>query len=308
MRAKDIDQRILELAARQLWLFNRAQACALGASGRHIGRRVASGAWTHPEPSVFGLAGHRMTWRRGLKASELGTPDAAVGGMAAAALHGLPDFRPGRPELVAPPCTSSRGKLATVHRQAGFKTTVVDGITVTTVAQTLFDVAPRVSVWRLERGMDDSLVSGALSVPDRQERLRFYEGSRRHGLGRIRPLIIERGADGWVPPESDLEARLFRVLDLLPFGCNIVRQPSWPWRTGSSGRVDAYLPDFRLIIEADGRRWHTRVRDFDADRWRDNQAVANGLRVLRFTWTHLTATHHDVLELITQTIRARAAA
>ena len=57
----------------------------------------------------------------------------ALKGMAAGALHQLPDFRPGRPELAAPPCTSSRGKLATIHREAGFKTTVVDGITVTTI-------------------------------------------------------------------------------------------------------------------------------------------------------------------------------
>ena len=308
MNAKELEARILDLAARQLWLFNRRQVCGLGASTRFIARRLDSGAWTNPEPSVYGIAGHRLTWRRALKAAELGTADAGVGGLAAAALHQLPDFRAGRPELVAPPCTSSRGKLATIHRQVGYKLTTVDGITVTTIAQTLFDIAARVSLWRLERGMDDPLVAGNLTVAELQERLSFYEGSRRHGLARIRPLIVERSADAWTPPESDLEARLFVVLDRLPFGGDVVRQPSWPWRDQSDGRVDAYVPDHRLIIEADGRRWHTRVRDFDRDRWRDNQAVANGLRVLRFTWTHLTTAPDEVLDLVVQTATHRWAA
>lgn len=305
MNARELDERIRQLAAKQLWLFNRRQVCGLGASTRFIARRLGSGAWTNPEPGVYGIAGHALTWRRALKASELGTPESGVGGLAAGALHRLPDFRPGRPELVAPPCTSSRGKLATIHRQVGYKLTTVDGITVTTIAQTLFDVAARVSLWKLERAIDDSLVSDRLTVAELEERLAFYVNSRRHGLARIRPLIVERSADAWVPPESDLEARLFVVVNRLPFGGDVVRQPAWPWRPQSNGRVDAYLPAHRLIIEADGRRWHTRVRDFDRDRWRDNQAVANGLRVLRFTWTHLTTAPDDVLDLIVQTVKYR---
>jgi hypothetical protein len=308
MRATEIDERIHALAARQLWLFNRVQACSLGASTRMIARRLEDKAWIRPEPSVYGLAGHPMTWKRALKAAELGTTGSAVGGLAAGALHTLPEFRPGRPELVAPPCTNSRGKLATIHREAGFKSTVVDGITVTTIAQTLFDVAARVGLWRLERGMDDPLVSGRLTVAELQERLMFYEGSRRHGLARIRPLILERSCEGWVPPESDLEARLFKVLNLLSWHEDVVRQPAWPWRDNADGRVDAFLPRHRLIVEADGRRWHTRVHDFDRDRWRDNQAVAHGLRVLRFTWIHLTTAQDEVVRLVTQTINARSVA
>jgi very-short-patch-repair endonuclease len=303
MRSTEIDEKIRALAARQLWLFNRKQACELGASYRMIARRLADGSWTHPEPSVYGIAGHPLTWRRALKASELGTAESAVAGFSAGALHRLPDFRSGRPEIVAPPGTSSRGKLAVVHREAGFLTTVVDGINVTTIAQTLFDVAPRVSLWRLERGIDDPLVSGALSVAELEERLAFYSGSRRHGLARVRPLIEERTAHGHVPPESELEAKLYGVLERLPSGIVVVRQPAWPWREHAPGRVDTFLPDLRLIVEGDSRRWHTRVADFERDRWRDNQAAAHHLHVMRFTWTHLTAMPADVLDLVHEYIR-----
>lgn len=308
MRSTDIDRQIHELAARQLWLFNRLQASGIGASERMIARRVAEHVWTNPEPSVFGIAGHAMTWRRALKAAELGTANSAVGGLAAAALHALPDFRPGRPALVAPPGTSARGKLATIHREAGFLTTVVDGITVTTIAQTLFDVAARISMWRLERAIDDPLAAGRLTVAALEERLAFYQGSRRHGLARIRPFILERGTEGHVPPESELEARMFAVLDRLPSGIEVVRQPSWPWREHAPGRVDTFLPQYRLIIEGDSRRWHTRVADFDRDRWRDNQAAAKHLYVMRFTWTHLTTAPAEVLALVLDNISSSSAA
>jgi len=307
MRATDVDLRLRECASRQLWLFSRVQACTLGASARMIARRLSEGAWIHPEPSVYGPAGHPMTWRRTLKAAELGSAGSAVAGLAAAALLSLPDIRPGRPEIVGPPGTSARGKLAVVHREAGFLTTVVDGITVTTIAQTLFDIATRVSLSRLERAMDDSLAAGTLTVAQLQERLAFYEGSRRHGLARIRPLIQERSVEGFVPPETALEAKLYAVIDRLPGVC-AERQASWPWRARAAGRVDTFLPEHRLIIEGDGRRWHTRVQDFDRDRWRDNQAVAHGLRVMRFTWTHLTTSPDDVLDLIRTTIARRPAA
>jgi len=40
------------------------------------------------------------------------------------------------------------------------------------------------------------------------------------------------------------------------------------------------------------------VADFDNDRWRDNQAAALGLRVMRFTHLHLTQRRKEVAELI----------
>jgi very-short-patch-repair endonuclease len=122
------------------------------------------------------------------------------------------------------------------------------------------------------------------------------------GLPRIRPLVLERLADGWTPPESELEALLFGLLDRLPEKPHAIRQAGLP----SPGRVDLLLPDHRLIVEADGRRWHTRVADFDRDTWRDNQATANGYGVLRFTWVHLHHLTDDVLGLVGTTLHRRS--
>ena len=43
-----------------------------------------------------------------------------------------------------------------------------------------------------------------------------------------------------------------------------------------------------LVIEADGRAWHTRVEDFERDRRRDAEAAAAGYLTLRFTHHQLT--------------------
>jgi hypothetical protein len=199
---------------------------------------------------------------------------AAIAGLAAAALHDLPGFRPGRVELLVAVNSFCSHPFATLHRYAGAALTDVDGIRVTTIPQSLFDVAPRVNVWRLERAIDDSLVRRRIGVADLNERLTYYAGSRRPGLPRIRPLILERLDDAWTPPESELEALLAAVLGRIRSAPRIVRQAAFPWRTAQNARVDFLLPDHRLIVEADGRRWHARHADFDRDRWRDNEAVA----------------------------------
>jgi very-short-patch-repair endonuclease len=51
------------------------------------------------------------------------------------------------------------------------------------------------------------------------------------------------------------------------------------------------IPEWRAIVEADSRRWHTRVADFERDRQRDNEAVVHGYRPVRFTWHAL---NHEV--------------
>ena len=38
-----------------------------------------------------------------------------------------------------------------------------------------------------------------------------------------------------------------------------------------------------MILEGDGRAWHTRADDFERDRRRDAEAAAAGLLTLRFT-------------------------
>lgn len=308
MRFTDIDQRIAALAANQYGAFNRQQAFEIGASERFVQRRLGAGDWIRIVPSVYVLSGSAGTWRRQCKIAELSVPGSALAGRAAAALHGMTGFKPGPIELVVPATAYCRHPIATLHRYSGAPVTEVAGIRTTTIAQTAFDLAMvKVSPWTLERALDDCLSSKQLSVDALQNRADFYVGSRRPGLNQILPLIDERRAEGWVPPESELEALLCSVLERLPSRPRFIRQAPLPWRSSKPGRVDVLLPDDRLIMEADGRRWHARVADFDRDRWRDNEAVAHGHRVQRFTWVHLNDFVDDTIDLIERTLANAAA-
>ena len=121
----------------------RASSSSIGASGRNTGsarRRVST-----PSRASAG------TWLRQCKIAELSVDDSAVAGFAAAVLHEIPGYRPGHIELVATANASRVHPFATVHRYAGVRTTTMKGIRTTTYAQTVCDIAPRTSLWRLER-------------------------------------------------------------------------------------------------------------------------------------------------------------
>jgi hypothetical protein len=178
---------------------------------------------------------------------------------------------------------------------------------VTTIAQTLCDVVQRVRVDRWERAADGLLLDGRLTVEELQERRLRYEHSRRAGMPTFRALVDDRLADGYIPPSTELERQLEATISRVPACPHVVWQAPAPWAPEAQ-RVDAMIPAWRLILEADGRRWHARVADFDKDRWRDNQAAALGLRVLRFTHLHLTQRRREVVELIAAAGAATAAA
>jgi very-short-patch-repair endonuclease len=255
-------------------------------------------------PQVFAISSHPGTWQRQVWAAYLSEPHAAVGGLAAAALWGLDGARPGPVELVVPPRANTRNPLARLLRYDSPAVCELGGLVVTTIPQTLFDLARREPFERMERMLDGAVLGRSTTVAAVAERLRRYEGSRRAGLPLMRALILDRCEDGWVPPESELERVLRNVLR--PLGLRLEWQVSFDWRDSRPARHDAFAPDLKAIIEADGRRWHARVQDFDRDRWRDNVVIAHGLRPLRFTHAHLTQRPDEVRGLLTDLVRLAA--
>lgn len=293
MTAREVDRSIERLARRQHGVFSRPQARLAGASTSLIDRRLASLAWLRLDPAVYALPGNPPTWHRQLKAAELSVPGGVVSGRAAAALQELTGFHPGRPEITVAPTIQHRSRLARVHRSALVDPVTVAGIRVNSIAQTLIDVAGRVDERRLGRAFGDAVTSGRLDVSALAERFVLIGHSRRPGIGPIRRLLEQYG-DGEAPPESALEAELLAAAAEAGL-TGVVTQHPLPWWPHGAQRVDAFVPAARVILEADGRRWHTRVEDFDHDRWRDNQAVLHHWRPLRYTWRHLTRRRAEVV-------------
>ncbi len=101
---------------------------------------------------------------------------------------------------------------------------------------------------------------------------------------RLDDVVVAAVEAGSVTPESVI-ARAMGLLPAPPRGLARLM-------TLAEERLDVLVPSWRLIVEADGRRWHTRRADFENDRRRDHIALANGHRTVRFTYDQLV---HDVL-------------
>jgi very-short-patch-repair endonuclease len=281
-----IDRLIEHIAREQHGVFNIRQARAVGATDAMIRSRLANGTWIREVRGVYRLAAFPRTWLQRLSAAALSKENAHIGVKAAAALHGLDGFSPCRPELIVAPGSNHESKIARVHEFAESEATVVTGIRATTIRQTLIDVAGVVPREKLRRAAELAAIEGLVTVEDLGARFLEIEHLRPHGVGDLRAVLDEIGDAGYVPPQSELERILYGMLARL--GIDFVRQAELSWRSPLPMIVDAFVPSWPLIIEADGRRWHTRVADRERDHDRDNVAAAHGVPVMRFTHRMLT--------------------
>jgi hypothetical protein len=304
VHANPPDLAVAELARRQHGVFSTQQAAAVGITPRMRQRRLSSGAWLALDRSVHSLRSSPPTFRRQLKAAELSVPGSAISGRSAAVLHCLSGFRPGTIEVSGPRGGRRRSSLAIVRNRAPVATTHVDGIQVTTIEQTLCDLAA-CAPDRLDAAIDDALVRG---LTDARRIAVLSDGCGRRrlpGAASLAAAIEERGEEGYVPPGNVLERALRRALAHPGLPPATFEAPL-PWRPAAPQRVDALLPSWRRIVEADGRRWHTRRADFERDRQRDHAAQAHGFEVTRFSYDQLVRTPDHATQVLLEIGQTRS--
>jgi len=66
--------------------------------------------------------------------------------------------------------------------------------------------------------------------------------------------------------------------------------------------VDVIFRKLKLVIEIDGRLYHTGAEVFESDRWRQNLLILDGWLVLRFTWTMIEERPQEVIAMIREAI------
>jgi very-short-patch-repair endonuclease len=301
------DRRLDEYASRQYGVFSLGQARTAGISDRMVEHRVATGAWVRLAAGVYALGSSPPTWERQLAAAVLARPGCLVAGTSAAFLHGWEGVQRGRPVVMVPIDGNARSPIARVIRTRYFadvEAVPAGAFRATSPAETLVTLASEVTPTRLEHLLDDCLASGMVDADTLMALIERRSGQR--GLPALRQLTGERLATAYQPPTTVLERPLYVVLDH-PAIPPVTRQFPFP-RQVLEGTVDAYIPTWRLIVEADGRRWHTRKADFERDRARDNAAAAHGIAVLRFTYRMLVDQPEECLATILATGRARSRA
>jgi very-short-patch-repair endonuclease len=210
-------------------------------------------------------------------------PEAFLSHRSAAALWGMRGDQP-KVDVTAPQGKQVRPgrKGIQVHRCAfePDEVTERDGISVSTVARTLFDIAERSQVHELKNAWDEASRLRILRVP---EVAAVYERrpGRRRARARIRPLL--HGAQRYVEDTaSPLEDRFaeFVVAQRLP-------PPQFNVLVGKD-RVDALWSGARLIVELDSWEFHGHRAAFEKDRDRDAEHLLAGYRTIRVTHRKLS--------------------
>lgn len=278
---------IAKVAERQHGAFTWRQAKAHGATHAAVKHRLGTGAWKpFPYLGVYRLAGCPSSWEQELHGLVLATgPVAAASHRSAAALLGVPGFsRRGAVEVITSRPVRDRTPGARVHSSRvlppGHLTTV-QGIVTTSVARTLLDLAGVLPPQRTERALDNCLARQLVTLQAVRSAMDLLARRGRPGIAVMRLLLADR-ADGYVAPESGLEARVLELVRSagLP---EPVRQLDVGDGDGWVGRVDLAYPDRRLVIEIDSVIHHSTLVDRRADAVRDRRLQAAGWRVERIT-------------------------
>jgi very-short-patch-repair endonuclease len=158
---------------------------------------------------------------------------------------------------------------------------VVDGIPVTSVSRTLFDLAAVQTERQLERAMNEAKVrrlTSQLSLPQLLERY-----PRRRGAVNLRGLLGSKRPGGIT--RNDFEERFVAFLD-----ANGLPRPRLNATLAIRGRFlepDCIWDQQRLLLELDGREVHGTHEAFEDDRERDRILLAEGWRSTRVTWRQL---------------------
>jgi hypothetical protein len=254
---RELDRALRTLAEDQHGLVTVDQAKQIGVNGDAMMHRVRRGEWDRFGKGVLRLEGAPRTWRQRLLATILASgPGAVASKQSAARLHEFAGFGHG-PVVVTKSATGSyRSPTSDVHRSGLLlptHVTEIEHIPTTTAVRTAFDLLHGMPVKRAGRLLDDCLAARRFSLPSFAALVDEIGGRGVPGSAIARLLLDERG-DGYVPPESELEALTLDVL--AKGGLPAPARQIWV-KVGRSyadtGRVDFAYKAARLIIEADSQ-------------------------------------------------------
>lgn len=265
--APNIGQRtIWHLVRRQHGVITRMQLLARGITDDGIRHRVACGRLRRIYPGVYAVGQLPLTHEGKWMAAVLACGEtAALSHDSAAALWRL--AKPTEPIHVSVLSRSRSRDGIVVHRRTALHTTARHHIPVTTIAQTLIDIAASPDI---EQAIGEADLRGLVSL----KALRTAATKAGKSGASLR-RVIERAT--FRVTQSELERAFLRlVADAgLPL-------PDTQQRFGDN-RVDFYWPAVGLVVETDGGRFHATAIQQTRDRKRDQAHIRAGRTSLRIT-------------------------
>jgi hypothetical protein len=291
-----------EAAGTQNSVFTNQQARDAGYSAKQVRHRLKSGQWTVVLGSVYADRSAPLTAVSLARAAALAAgTGASVSHVTSGVLWDLKVPRDPEAHVIVDPERRLRIPGLRTHRLplAESEMAVIDGIPCTSLLRTILDCL----LWLPEeagRAMTvDALRRGLVSVDQLRTALRHT--GQRHGLSRAWAVIAEIGAGA----HSEAEVRVHSVFRRAGVGGWEANAPVFDV-DGLIGIVDLLFAAARLVVEIDGRAYHSDEIAFQRDRTRQNRLIAAGYRVLRFTWDDVVRRPDHVLAAVRQALAADA--
>jgi len=285
-----MDRHIAQVAETQLGLVTHGQSLGAGLSDEAIEWRVRTGRWQRRHRGVYAVTGLPRSWEQDLMAACLAGGSGAVAShRSAAGLWAFDGIPRGFVEIsvARPLCHRLTGVV--VHRSTDLVRSASStraGIPVTSPMRTLVDLGAVMPSWAVETALDHVLSRRLVTVAGVRRELDVLARKGRRGAGVLRALLDCRG-DACLRTDSVLEARMLRICREHGLPLPVTQ---YEIRVGGRllARVDFAFPEIRLAIEVDGYEHHASLGAFQHDRTRQNDLVAAGWTVLRFTWDDVT--------------------
>jgi len=227
-------------------------------------RRILPGIYA--DPAVAELPRARM------RAAATWDPDVVLTGATAARLTFWPEAAVDRIELALRRRRSGAPGFHLEERQIPPELTMTtSGLRCTVPALTALDLCPLLG----GDALDAALRSRMTTLEDLHDTL--ARTPNRSGNAQRRLLLADSRDEPWSYAERQAH-RLFRAEGITGWVAN------YPLPLlGVVYYLDLAFPEIKLALEIDGWAYHSSAMAFERDRWRPNDIVLAGWRVLRFT-------------------------
>lgn len=283
-------------------IFTARMASTYGINSADLRAGIGLGTWRHYRyRGIYQLTGAADTWRTALRVALLRTDYPAVAtGPSALRLwrFDLPATSwPGdRPYIQVPPQAHLHLDDVEILREARQTCRTIDGIDTVERDKAIVDTLRLLAPTDARPVLYRALQTRWIDVPRLEwwaDRLKRKRGSR------ILKQHLEDARCGTHAESERVAAKLLRAAKIGGWQANC---PIYD-HDGLIGYGDFVFPVPRLVVEVDGRAWHSSPERFQTDRTRQNRLIQAGWKVLRFTWQDLTDSPNSVVRQISAVVR-----
>ena len=273
------------LFSQQFGMISARQLIEKGCSERTIRRMASEGALQTVLPGVFRSPSWPMGREQLMVAGCLRNSAAALAFTTAGQIHGLRKMFDDRVHLLVPHGSSPDLPGLVVHRCRKIDpediVPVGNGMRVTSVARTLFDVGGVIGHRRVVSALENALDRKLVNMDTMSEvTLRLFH-RRRPGSREIRSALLAR-SDWTSALQSDLEVRVLAAIRRAGLPMPVV-QYELSFEDGHIVRFDFAWPHIRVALEVDHSFWHVGSEESRKDKQRDRKVATLSWQTLRIT-------------------------